>query len=264
MQPDRSNLFACLFIFVIMAIVLGYIANYLHPFQIDISQTLLPPSPTHLFGTDSLGRDMFARTLSALGLSLRVVLQAMGISFVFALLFGGIAGYFHGRFIDHAICWLISLIFTIPFILIVLAIFAVVQPGLENAFLVIGCIAWAAPARLVRTEVIQLRNALFVTTQKAFGFDPAQIIVKTILPLCFFPALLSLLYLLPELIGVEVGLSFYGLGVQPPIPSLGRLIYEGLSEFYSGWWLTIAPATVLFLLTSTLYLTIPKVEVWKN
>lgn len=236
----------------------------LHPYQVDTNAALLPPSWLHPFGTDSLGRDMFARTIFAVELSLRVVMQATGISFLLSLCFGGIAGYFYGRFIDNAICWFIALIYTIPFILIVLAVFAVLQPGLENAFLVIGCIGWAAPARLVRAEVMQLKRSLFVSAQKAFGFSAGQILIKTILPLCFLPALLSLLYYLPELVGLEVGLSFYGLGAQPPVPSLGRLIYEGLSQFYSGWWLTIAPSAVLFIFTSTVYLAVPRGEAAKT
>lgn len=76
---------------------------------------------------------------------------------------------------------------------------------------------------------------------------------KALLPICMLPAIFSLLYAIPELIGIEVGLSFFGLGAQPPTPSLGRLIYDGISEFYLAWWLTVIPASVLFLLTSALY-----------
>ncbi len=263
MQHNR-RLFICLGILAGLSLCLTWLATILDPYNIDTSAALIPPSWSHPFGTDSLGRDMLARTISAIGLSLKVVLQAMSLSFFLALLFGGVAGYCHGQAIDDAICWLISLIYTIPFILIVLAVFAVMQPGLENAFLVIGCIGWSAPARLVRAEVMQLKNSSFVTAQKAFGFAAHQILLKTILPLCFFPALLSLLYYMPELIGLEVGLSFYGLGAQPPVPSLGRLIYEGLSQFYSGWWLTVAPATILFAVTSTFYLTLPRAEMSRN
>lgn len=245
-------------VLVLLALVVISLSSILDPYQINTSATLLPPSPHHPFGTDSLGRDMLARTISAVRLSLQVVSEAMVISFCLALIFGGLAGYFHGTLVDDAICWLISLIYTIPFILIVLAVFAVMQAGLESAFLVIGCIGWSASARLVRAEVMQLKGAPFVIAQKAFGFNTMQILLKTILPLCFFPALLSLLYYVPELIGLEVGLSFYGLGAQPPTPSLGKLIYEGLAMFYSGWWLTLAPATVLFLITSAVYWTLPR------
>jgi peptide/nickel transport system permease protein len=196
---------------------------------------------------------MMARTLYAAGLSLKVVVQSVALSFLLALVLGGIAGYAYGHWPDHAISWIISLLYTVPFILIVVAVFAVVEPGIERAYIVIGCIGWASPARLVRAEVMQLRSSQFILAEKAYGYSEPRILLRTIIPRSFLPALLSLLYYIPELIGIEVGLSFFGLGAQPPTPSLGRLIYDGLSEIYIGWWLTMIPATFLLILLSAIY-----------
>lgn len=236
---------------LVLAIVAGlfFVARARDPYQIDTDRSYARPSIETPFGTDALGRDMLARTGYAAGLSLRVALQSMAFSFGLALFLGAIAGYTAGRWPDKVITWTISLLFTIPFILVVVAIFAVMEPTMTRAYLVIGCIGWAAPARLVRNEVMQIRSSLHVLAERSFGFSNASIIFRSILPACFLPALLSLLYFLPELIGIEVGLAFFGLGAKPPTPTLGRLIYDGLSEFSAAWWLPLLPAAVLLLVT---------------
>jgi len=223
------------------------------PYTINTNNVYTSPNWQYIFGTDALGRNMFARVFYAAGLSLKVVFQSIMLSFVISVILGGVAGYTHERWPDKFISWIVALLYTIPFILIVVAVFAVIAPGIERAYIVIGCIGWAGPARLIRTEVIQWRASPFVVAERAFGFSEVYILFRSILPLSFLPALLSLLYYIPELISVEVGLSFFGLGTQPPTPSLGRLIYEGLSEFYTGWWLTFIPALFLLLLTYGLY-----------
>ncbi|NQU63956.1 MAG: ABC transporter permease [SAR324 cluster bacterium] len=255
-----------IFLVVLFAIPFGLlqVGEFLEPYQINTSRIHQPPDSSQLFGTDSLGRDLFARTVYALGLSLKVSMSAFLTALTLAIGLGGIAGYFHGRLADHLISWLIALIYTVPFILIVAAVFAVFEPGLEKAYLAIGCLAWAAPARLVRAEVIQYRTSLFVTAERAFGFSEFQILFHSIIPLSFPPALISLLYFIPELISVEVGLSFFGFGAQPPEPSLGRLIYDGLSQFYSAWWMSLLPSAVLLIVVSTVYLMTHKLETVVN
>jgi peptide/nickel transport system permease protein len=221
------------------------------PYAIETTGAYVAPTSGHPFGTDGLGRDLLARTISATGLSLRVVQQSVVLSFFLALALGGLAGYFQGRWLDTVVTWTISLLFTIPFILIVVAVFAVAEPSLDRAYLVIGCIGWAAPARIVREEVIRVRASQFVLAERAYGYSDPRILAKSILPVCSLPAFLSLLYFVPELIGLEVGLSFFGLGADPPTPTLGGLIYNGLSEFSTGWWLPVMPALSLLAATST-------------
>lgn len=221
------------------------------PYLVDTTRAYQAPSWNYPFGTDGLGRDMLARTVYATGLSLKVVFSAVVISFALALLLGGIAGYTHGKWPDRAISWFVSLLFTVPFILIVVALFAVLPPSIEAAYLAIGFIGWAAPARIVRAEVLRVRASQFVLAERAFGFSAPRILVRSIIPLCAVPAFLSILYFVPELIGLEVGLGFFGLGASPPIPSLGSLIYNGLNEFSAGWWLPLLPAAVLLAVTSS-------------
>ena len=118
--------------------------------------------------------------------------------------------------------WIIALLFTVPFILIVVAVFAVIEPGITRAYIAIGCIGWAAPARIVRTEVMRVRSSQFVLAERAAGFSRTRILLRSVLPVCALPGLVSLLYFTPELIGIEVGLSFFGLGAAPPTPTLGH------------------------------------------
>jgi len=223
------------------------------PYQVDVAKRYEPPSLAHPFGTDDLGRNMLARTLLATGLSLSVVGRSLVVAFVLAVVFGGIAGLYKGRLPDHAISYFIALLHTVPFILISVALAAVLQAGIGSIYMIIGCIAWAAPARLVRAEVMRLRDARFVQFQRAFGLSPSAILCKSILPLTLLPPFIGLLYLTPELLGIDVGLSYFGLGAQPPTPTVGRLIYEGINTFRSAWWLTVMPSAVLMLFILTLY-----------
>ena len=262
MQRHKPYFTVLIFLTLLCVVPYGLITlgESLDPYNINTSLAYASPSGELPFGTDSLGRNMLARTVYATGLSLKVTAQAFLLAFVLALLQGGIAGYAHNKLPDHIVSWIIALIYTVPLILIVAAVFAVFEPGIEKAYLAIGCLAWAAPARLVRAEVIQYRTSLFVTADRALGHSEANILFRTIIPLSFPPALISLLYFIPELISIEVGLSFFGLGVQPPTPSLGRLIYDGLSEFYTGWWLSLMPSAILLLIVSSIYITTHKLE----
>lgn len=224
-----------------------------NPYAMHTDLRYLPPGQHFYFGTDSLGRNMTARSLYAAGLSFKVALESSALSLVLALILGGTAGYTYGKWPEKMISWLVSFAYTVPMMFIVVAVFAVVEPGIERAYLVIGCIGWVAPARLVRAEVVRLRSSPFVRAERAFGKSEVGVFTSCILPLCFQPAITSSLYYLPELIGLEVGLSFFGLSAQPPTPTLGRLIFDSLKEFPSAWWLALLPFTLLLLMIIILY-----------
>ena len=250
MPRPEPRILAAAVLFAAAPFVLMAAGEARDPFLVDTVRGYLAPGVHQPFGTDALGRDLLARTLYAAGLSLKVVAQSVVISLVLALVLGSLAGYTAGGLTDRAIGWIISLVYTVPFILIVVAVLAVIEPGMERAYLVIGCIGWAAPARLVRAAVIEVRGARYVLAQRAFGFSAANIVRTTLLRRALVPTVLSLAYFVPELIGIDVGLSFFGLGAAPPIPTLGRLIYDGLSEFQTAWWLSLAPAGVLLGITA--------------
>ncbi|MBE0541756.1 MAG: ABC transporter permease [Verrucomicrobia bacterium] len=224
------------------------------PFTTAIGNRLQPPGGDNLFGTDSLGRDHFARTMLATGLSLRVAGRAFVLAFVLALLLGSIAGLCKGRWPDRLITYIISVIHTVPFILLAVALAAVLQASLEVIYLIVGGIAWAPPARIVRAEVARMRGARFVIAERAYGVPPVTIFLRSILPTAVLAPFISLLYLLPELVGLDVGLSYFGLGAQPPTPTLGRLIFDGLGYLRTAWWISLLPALVLVTFFLLLYM----------
>ena len=237
---------------VLAPIGLKNLGTTLDPYRVDTSNAYIAPTLAQPFGTDGLGRSQLARTAFAAGLSLQVVSVSIAISFTLALVLGGIAGYWTGRWPDLLISWIISLLFSVPFLLIVVAIFAVLTPTLARTYIVIGCIGWAAPARIIRAEVRRLRSAPFVLASRAYGWSARRIVATSLVPLAATPGFIALLYFTPELIGLEVGLAFFGLGAAPPTPTLGRMIYNGMSEFSLGWWLPLMPAAVLLVVTAGL------------
>ena len=225
-------------------------------FTPDMELRLESPKAAMPFGTDALGRDHFTRTILATGLSLRVAGRAFLVAFVLAVFLGSIAGVYKDRWPDRLLSYLISLIHTVPFILLAVALASVFRADLNVLYLIVGGIAWAPPARIVRAQVGRLRDARFVVAQKAYGISPAAIFWRSILPVVALPPFISLLYLLPELVGLDVGLSYFGLGAQPPTPTLGRLIFDGLDYLRSAWWISLMPALVLVSFFLMLYLVI--------
>ncbi len=218
-----------------------------------VGNRLQEPSQDHFFGTDSLGRDHFTRTMLATGLSLKVAGRAFVVALALALVLGSIAGFCNGRWPDRVISYVIAIIHTVPFILLAVALAAVLQANLEVIYLIVGGIAWAPPARIVRAEVARVRESRFVVAQRAYGMSPTAIFIRSVLPLVILPPFISLLYLLPELVGLDVGLSFFGLGAQPPTPTLGRLIFDGMNYLRTAWWLSIFPAMALATFFVVLY-----------
>jgi peptide/nickel transport system permease protein len=207
------------------------------------------PDLQQLAGRDELGRSMLARVTLAAGLSLAAASMALLLSLTLALLLGGLAGWYHDQWPDRIISWVIAILHTVPFFLLVVVAAAIWRPGLFGAFLIVGLFVWAAPARLARAEFMRLRRAPHVTAARAMGFPATTIILRQALPVAFLPAFTAVLTLMPELIGLDVGLGFFGLGAQPPTPTLGRLLYAGMSRLNSAPWLAFAPCVIVIVLS---------------
>lgn len=232
-------------LFGLLPIVLMRVGDIRHPYLTDLGVRFHPPQFAHPFGTDNLGRDLLARTLFATGLSLSVAGRAFVLALVLAITLGTVAGLAKDRWPDCVISYIIALIFTVPFILLSVALAAVLRADINLIYVIIGCIAWAPPARLVRAEVARLREARFVVAQRAYGMGPGSIFFRSILPMVLLPPFISLLFLTPELVGIDVGLSYFGLGAQPPTPTVGRLIFDGVNFLRSAWWVPVLPTLVL-------------------
>jgi len=252
-----------LFIFIIILISTSYlflnIGKIFDPFSINLNARYQKPSLNHPFGTDYLGRDLFARTMYAIGISLKISIIALFISFILSFIFGSISGFFHNKFPDKIISWIYDILITVPLILILSAALSVLKPSIEITYLIVGLLIWPIPARLIKGEIIQIKNSTFILADKALGIPKYLTILKSF-PLIFYPALSNLLFNLPELITLEIGISFLGFGVQPPNPSLGKLIFQGILDANIAWWEALFPVLVLIILMILIFIFTQKLK----
>lgn len=221
---------------------------YNSPIEIALNDRFHTPSASHWFGTDDLGRDVLSRVASGARLSFRVSILAWLASLSLGLILGGIAGYWEGSWLDRIINWLVSALFTIPYLIIIIAALSILGHGLVKSYLVLTFIVWAAPARMTRINVIKVKTLDFVQTAHAMGFPPLAILKKSILPSAIPPAIIASVAVLPELVALDAGLAFFGLGVQPPTPSLGKMIADGLNTISLAWWIALVPTIILGLI----------------
>lgn len=222
--------------------------------EIHLDKRLLPPSPSHLWGTDELGRDVLARVFHGFSTTIQVSIFALFSSLAIGICLGGVAGYFYKTWVDSIFNWIVSLVFSLPFLLIMASVMSIITPGIASAYLILAGIMWVGPARIVRAEVIKTRNQEYVLASKAMGSPEWRILVFTILPVSTESAFLFSISYLPEIVGLEAGLSFLGLGIQPPYPGLGKMIFDGLGYIYSAWWMSFFPALTLFVLVISINL----------
>lgn len=219
----------------------------------DSTGILSTPSLAAPFGTDELGRGMLARCMVALSLAVRGSALALLVAGALAVLLGGLAGWWRGTWVDAVISWSIGVLHTVPFLLLVAALGTVIQASWTVIYLMAGCVVWAAPARLVRAEVMRIRSSSHARASRAFGFGSAAILLRVVMPAAFPPVILTLLMTFPELLVMDVGLSFFGLGSQPPTPTLGRLLLQGFEKLQSAPWLGFFPLLCLVLTCFTLF-----------
>ena len=214
--------------------------------QVDVDKRFSAPSADAILGTDHLGRDVATRLAYGTGLSLRAAAVSLTVALSLALILGALSGGRPHSLASFVIDSTASLLLVVPFFLLAVAAAAVLEPGLETTYLLVGLTIWPAPARLVRAEVTQLRRSRFVLAEQAFGFGQLEILRRSYLPLTLLPPLLSLTLMMPELLAVDVGLSFFGLGAQPSTPTLGRLVFQGLMDARQAWWTAAFPLATLF------------------
>ncbi len=203
---------------------------------------------TFLFGTDNFGRDIFSRLILGVRVSLFVGLIAVIISLTLGIFLGALAGYFGGT-TDSIITLVINVVWSIPTILLVFAIILVFGRGIGIIFLAVGLTMWVDVARLVRGQVLALRNIPYIETARSMGFSSARIIVKHILPNILGPVMVLAASNFASAILIESGLSFLGFGIQPPTPSWGTMLNENYGFAISGKvFLALAPAGAIVIM----------------
>ncbi|MER3437133.1 MAG: hypothetical protein C4346_05780 [Chloroflexota bacterium] len=220
----------------------------------DLMVTFLRPgAPGHLLGTDNYGRDILSRLLVAIRVSLGIGFGVTAISLMIGTLAGAIAGYYRG-WVDTLISGIVELTWGFPLILIAVILTGALGPGLKAVVLAVGLINWAGFARIVRGEVLTLREREYVQAARAIGVGDGRILVRHILPNCVAPALVMASYYVALAIIVEAGLSFIGMGAQPPLPSLGAMIAEGKNYMLLDHWISTIPGVTIVIIVMALNL----------
>jgi peptide/nickel transport system permease protein len=229
----------------LMAGLAGFIAPW-DPNRPDVKQILDPPSKRHLFGTDQLGRDVLSRMLFGARVSLAVGFVSVGIAATIGILLGAAAGY-HGGLADAVIMRLVDLVLVFPRFFLLLAVLAFLKPSIWTIMAVIGLTGWMGVARLVRAEFLALKEREFVLWSQAVGAGAFRIIWRHILPNAMAPVLVAMTLGIPAAILTESGLSFLGLGVQPPHATWGNMLTEGKDTIELAWWLSVYPGLAILV-----------------
>lgn len=244
-MKNKTLIFGLIIIsfFSLIALAAPLISPY-DPSVIDQNNLLAPPSPEHMLGTDSLGRDLLTRLIYGARISLTVGLIAVGIATVVGLIMGSIAG-FYGGFIDSLIMRFVDIMLCFPTFYLILAVAAIMGPSVFNIMVIIGLTSWMGVARLIRSEILSLKEREFIQAERAIGASNLRIIALHLIPNAAGPVLVNATLSIGGAILVESGLSFLGLGVQPPTPSWGNILIESKSTLGVAWWITLFPGLAI-------------------
>ncbi|MBI2159027.1 MAG: ABC transporter permease [Candidatus Rokubacteria bacterium] len=216
------------------------------PNRPDVKKILDAPSGVHPLGTDQLGRDVLSRMFYGARVSLAVGFVSVGIASLIGIVLGAAAGY-HGGLVDATIMRLVDLMLVFPRFFLLLAVLAFLRPSIWTIMAVIGLTGWMGVARLVRAEFLALKEREFVLWSQSIGASAFRIVWRHILPNAMAPVLVAMTLGIPAAILTESGLSFLGLGVQPPHASWGNILNEGKDAIEIGWWLSVYPGVAILV-----------------
>lgn len=246
-RNNKSILIGLVFIIIVAfaAIFAPYISTH-NLYEMDITKRLEPPSREHLLGTDQYGRDLFTRIIYGSRISLQVGLVSVGISMIWGVILGLIAG-FYGGWIDTIIMRLVDIFLSFPLILLAIALVAALGPSIINVMLALGIVYWTQYARVVRSSVLEIKEEDYIEAARALGASNFQLIYKHILPNILAPIIVIATLGLGTAIVAEATLSFLGLGVQPPNPSWGGILHFGLRFIRDAPTLSIFPGFAIMI-----------------
>jgi ABC-type dipeptide/oligopeptide/nickel transport system permease subunit len=230
---------------LLMAFLAPVLARH-DPIRVDLMRQLQAPSLDHWMGTDIQGRDVWARLVYGARISLAVGLISQSIALALGLTFGLLAGYY-GRRIDDLVMRLADVTLAFPTLLLLIAMVAALEPSLLVVFVTVGVVGWAGMARLVRGQVLVVRQLEYVQAARALGTPDRHIIARHVLPNVIAPVVIAATLGMAGAIMAEAALSFLGLGVQPPTPSWGAMIADGrdLSQLRASPWTSLFPGLAI-------------------
>ncbi|NLY64386.1 MAG: ABC transporter permease [Alcaligenaceae bacterium] len=246
----RNKLAMMGLVFLLLLIGMAVFAPLFSAYSVtaqDLRSQNLPPSALHWFGTDDLGRDVFVRTWYGARISLFVGFMAALIDFIIGVAYGGYSGLKGGR-TDAIMMRIVEILYGLPYLLVVILLMVVMSPSLFTIIIALTITGWISMARIVRGQVLQLKNYEFVTAARTFGAGTGHIIRKHLLPNTMGPIIVQMTLTVPSAIFAEAFLSFLGLGIQAPYASWGVMANDALPVILSGdWWQLFFPALFISL-----------------
>lgn len=234
---------------IILIIALAIFGPMISPYSYsdqDLNATNQPPSAAHWFGTDNLGRDLLTRVLFGARISLSVGFVASFIILTIGVIYGGISGFF-GGWLDNLMMRIVDILWAVPLTLFVILLMVVMGPGLLTIFVALGSVYWVGMARIVRGQIISLKNQEFVLAARTIGASPWRILLRHLIPNAMGPIIVTVTLNIPNAIFTEAFLSFIGLGVSAPMASWGVLASEGAQSIRAYPWQIFFPALAISL-----------------
>jgi peptide/nickel transport system permease protein len=239
---------AIVLLWAAVAVLAPAIAPY-DPIAQDLNATLQPPSAAHWLGTDNFGRDILSRIIWGTRIDLQMGVFGVVFPFIIGTTIGALSGYF-GGVLDMLLMRLVDVIIAFPFLVLIIAIVAVLGSGLMSFYIALALVGWVSYARLVRAQVLVLKGADFVTAARSLGYSHGRIIFRHILPNAIMPAVVFSMSDAVLCILLGAALSYIGLGIQPPTAEWGIMIAEGQTFVATTWWICLFPGLALVLLAN--------------
>jgi peptide/nickel transport system permease protein len=231
--------------------LLALLTPFLAPFDPSaqgslLSERMLGPSILHPFGTDQFSRDVLSRLLYGARISLTIGFVAVSISITIGTLLGAISGFVGGK-IDAVLMRFVDMVISFPRLVLLIAIIAFFEPSIFLIVAVLGLTQWPQPTRLVRGEILSLREREFIQAGHALGFSRSRLVLRHLIPNALAPLIVAATLGIGDTIVLEAGLSFLGLGVQPPTPSWGTMVADGRDNLLGAWWISTFPGLAIVL-----------------
>ncbi len=233
------------FIILLIGLFAPFLTQY-DPLYQDYNSLLLPPSFNHWFGTDNYGRDIFARVIYATRLDLQIGFYTTYVPLIYGVMIGDYSGYFGGS-IDTIMMRLTDTAMAFPFLILIIFILSILGPGIQNIYIAVFLVAWTMYARLIRAEMLVEKNKDYIVAAQVLGFGTNRIIFKHAMPNIITSCIIFSMFDFVLNILLVSGLSFLGLGVQPPIPEWGAMVAEGRDFILTAWWISTLPGFFILL-----------------
>jgi peptide/nickel transport system permease protein len=234
-------------LWVLIALLAPWLAPY-DPIAQDVPARLQGPSLAHLFGTDNFGRDILSRVIHGTRVDLKMGVLGVFFPFIIGTVIGSIAGY-AGRWVDAALMRVVDVVIAFPFLVLLMAIITILEPGLTSFYVGLAMVGWVSYARLVRAQVLVLKTSDFVVAARSLNFGTFRILFRHIVPNCIAGSIVFSMSDVVLTILAGSAISYLGLGVQPPTAEWGVMIKEGQNFIATAWWITTFPGIAIVLMT---------------